>query len=125
LLALWRALLQTLNDWQKLRWPTKRGKGTKWMVLVDGTGTPLGAYLDAATPAEVTLLKQTLASMPLKAGPSGSSPIAGTTATPCAGISNGAGFSRSFPRGPPTRRRLTKMAVCCAAAATAGSSNGR
>jgi transposase len=39
---------------------TKRGKGTKWMVLVDGQGTPLGAYLDAATPAEVTLLEKTL-----------------------------------------------------------------
>jgi len=39
---------------------TKRGKGTKWMVLVDGTGTPLGAYLDAASPAEVTLLEATL-----------------------------------------------------------------
>jgi transposase len=39
---------------------TKRGKGTKWMVLVDGTGTPLGAYLDAASPAEVTLLEKTL-----------------------------------------------------------------
>ncbi len=30
------------------------------MVLVDGAGTPLGAYLDAATPAEVTLLEQPL-----------------------------------------------------------------
>ena len=39
---------------------TKRGKGTKWMVLVDGTGTPLGAYLEAASPAEVTLLETTL-----------------------------------------------------------------
>jgi transposase len=39
---------------------TKRGKGTKWMVLVDGAGTPLGAYLDAASPAEVTLLERTL-----------------------------------------------------------------
>jgi transposase len=39
---------------------TKRGKGTKWMVLVDGAGTPLGAHLDAASPAEVTLLEQTL-----------------------------------------------------------------
>src|SRR5918997_3126101 len=38
----------------------KRGKGTKWMVVVDGTGTPLGAYLEAASPAEVTLLEQTL-----------------------------------------------------------------
>ena len=39
---------------------TKRGKGTKWMVLVDGAGTPLGAYLDSASPAEVTLLERTL-----------------------------------------------------------------
>jgi transposase len=39
---------------------TKGGKGTKWMVLVDGAGTPLGAYLDAASPAAVTLLEQTL-----------------------------------------------------------------
>lgn len=30
------------------------------MVLVDGAGTPLGAYLDAASPAEVTLLEQPL-----------------------------------------------------------------
>lgn len=42
---------------------TKRGKGTKWMVLVDGAGTPLGAYLDAASPAEVTLLEKTLATV--------------------------------------------------------------
>src|SRR5262249_2660562 len=33
------------------------------MVLVDGAGTPLGAYLDAASPAEVTLLDQTLATV--------------------------------------------------------------
>jgi transposase len=39
---------------------TKRGKGTKWMLLVDGAGTPLGAYLDSASPAEVTLLEKTL-----------------------------------------------------------------
>ena len=30
------------------------------MVLVDGTGPPLGAYLDAVSPAEVTLLENTL-----------------------------------------------------------------
>lgn len=30
------------------------------MVLVDGAGTPLGAYLDAASPAEVRLLEATL-----------------------------------------------------------------
>src|SRR5438876_6815811 len=49
--------------------PTKRGKGTKWMVLVDGAGTPLGVYLDAASPAEVTLLEQTLASQPIRGTP--------------------------------------------------------
>jgi transposase len=30
------------------------------MVLVDGAGTPLGAYLEAASPAAVTLLERTL-----------------------------------------------------------------
>lgn len=30
------------------------------MVLADGAGTPLGAYLDAASPSEVTLLGKTL-----------------------------------------------------------------
>ncbi len=30
------------------------------MVWVDGAGTPLVAYLDVASPAEVTLLEQTL-----------------------------------------------------------------
>ena len=40
--------------------PTKRGKGTKWMVLVDGAGTPLGAYLESASPAEGQLLEATL-----------------------------------------------------------------
>lgn len=39
---------------------TKRGKGTKWLVLVDGQGTPLGAYLDSASPSEVNLLEKTL-----------------------------------------------------------------
>ena len=42
---------------------TKRGKGTKWMLLVDGAGTPLGAYLDSASPAEVRLLGKTLATV--------------------------------------------------------------
>src|SRR5208283_3086717 len=31
---------------------TKRGKGTKWMVLVDGQGLPLGVRLESASPAE-------------------------------------------------------------------------
>ena len=40
---------------------TKRGKGTKLMVLADGAGTPLGIHVEAATPAEVRLVEQTLA----------------------------------------------------------------
>jgi transposase len=39
---------------------TKRGKGTKWMVVVDGQGIPLGNLLDSASPAEVTWLEPTL-----------------------------------------------------------------
>ena len=40
---------------------TKRGKGTKWMVLVDGEGVPLGVRLESASPHEVTLAEATLA----------------------------------------------------------------
>lgn len=40
---------------------TKRGKGTKWMVLVDGEGIPLGVWLESASPHEVTLAETTLA----------------------------------------------------------------
>ena len=40
---------------------TKRGKGTKWMVLVDGKGIPLGVRLESASPNEVTLAEPTLA----------------------------------------------------------------
>ena len=42
---------------------TKRGKGTKWMVVVDGKGIPLGKHLGSASPAEVTLAETTLASI--------------------------------------------------------------
>ena len=40
---------------------TKRGKGTKWMVVVDGKGLPLGVLLESASPAEVKLAEATLA----------------------------------------------------------------
>jgi len=39
---------------------TKRGKGTKWMVVADGEGIPLGNHPDSASPNEVTLLEKTL-----------------------------------------------------------------
>ena len=40
--------------------PTKRGKGTKLMVLADGAGAPLGVHLEKASPSEVRLLEATL-----------------------------------------------------------------
>jgi transposase len=39
---------------------TKKGKGTKWMVVVDGEGLPLACHLDSASRAEVKLLEPTL-----------------------------------------------------------------
>ena len=42
---------------------TKRGKGTKWMVVVDGRGLPLGNHLHSASPAEVKLAETTLAAI--------------------------------------------------------------
>jgi len=42
---------------------TKRGKGTKWMVVVDGQGVPLGNHLGSASPAEVKLAETTLATI--------------------------------------------------------------
>lgn len=39
---------------------TKRGKGTKLMVVADGRGVPLGIRIAPASPAEVTLIESTL-----------------------------------------------------------------
>jgi transposase len=39
---------------------TKRGKGTKLMVVADGKSVPLGIQLAAASPNEVTLIESTL-----------------------------------------------------------------
>jgi transposase len=51
-------ILQTGAAWRFL---PKRGKGTKWMVLVDGEGLPLGVRLESASPSEVKLAEATLA----------------------------------------------------------------
>ena len=79
-LDVWRKFLSMLDekgarDWQEafidgsfapaekrgpLVGPTKRGKGTKWMVVVDGQGIPIGSTLASASPAEVKLTEQTL-----------------------------------------------------------------
>ena len=37
-----------------------RGKGTKWMAIVDGNGLPLGMSIHSASPAECTLVEETL-----------------------------------------------------------------
>ena len=42
---------------------TKRGKGTKWMVAIDGRGIALGSTLHSASPAEATLVEGTLATI--------------------------------------------------------------
>jgi transposase len=41
---------------------TKRGKGTKLMALADGSGLPLAVHAASASPHEVTLVRETLAS---------------------------------------------------------------
>jgi transposase len=77
---IWRAALATLDRQGQLEWTmafldgsfvparrggekvglTKKGKGTKWMLVVDGHGVPLGFHLDSAKRAEVRLAQQTL-----------------------------------------------------------------
>ena len=47
---------------------TKKGKGTKWMVVADGQGLPVGGALASASPAEVKLVIPTLADMHAKTG---------------------------------------------------------
>jgi hypothetical protein len=39
---------------------TRKGKGTKWMLVVDGNGLPLGFHLDSARLTEVKLAERTL-----------------------------------------------------------------
>src|SRR5262249_26985518 len=49
---------------------TKRGKGTKCMVVVDGKGVPLGTTIHSASPAEVKLLEGTMSTIAVpRSGP--------------------------------------------------------
>ena len=41
--------------------PTRRGKGTKWMVVVDGQGLPVGKQLVSASPHETKFIEATVA----------------------------------------------------------------
>jgi transposase len=47
---------------------TKRGKGSKCMVVVDGNGVPRGVSVAVASPAELQLAEQTLASVSVPRG---------------------------------------------------------
>jgi transposase len=80
---IWRAALATLDRQGQLDWSmafldgsfapakrggelvgvTKKGKGTKWMLVVDGNGLPLGFHLDSANTAEVRQAERTLDTM--------------------------------------------------------------
>jgi len=80
---LWRAALEQLGQAGQLDWSiaflegsfvpakngaagvglTRKGKGTKWMLVVDGHGLPLGFHLASASQAEVRLAEQTWASI--------------------------------------------------------------
>lgn len=44
--------------------PTKAGKGTKRMVVVDGHGTPIGVCIESASPAEIKLVNAVLDTIP-------------------------------------------------------------
>jgi transposase len=77
---LWRAALDALDQQSQPDWSiacldgsfapakkggdqvglTTKGKGTRWMLVVDGNGFPLGFHLDSANVAEVRLAERTL-----------------------------------------------------------------
>lgn len=77
---IWRAALAALDRQGQLDWSmtfldgsfapakkggeqvglTKKGKGTKWMLVIDGNGLPLGFHLNSANTAEVRLAEGTL-----------------------------------------------------------------
>jgi transposase len=77
---IWRAALAALDRQGQLDWTlacldgsfvpaknggekvglTRKGKGAKWMLVIDGNGMPLGFHLDSAQVAEVRLAERTL-----------------------------------------------------------------
>jgi hypothetical protein len=111
---------------------TKRGKGTKWMVLVDGQGLPLGVRLESASPAEVTLAEATLAEVrvPRRKGRPRQKPervIAdrGYDSDPLRERLKKRGIELSCHTGRTTRNGDTKMDANCGAIFAAGSWSGR
>lgn len=76
-LKIWKKLLQQLDDFRDINWEeaiadgtfspakkggdevgnTKKGKGTKIMLMIDGNGTPLSVTTASANEAEVNLIE--------------------------------------------------------------------
>jgi hypothetical protein len=54
------AVFASTKSWLPSR-ENQEGQGTKWIVVVDGLGVPLGEHLHSASPAEVRLAEMTLA----------------------------------------------------------------
>jgi transposase len=85
--SIWKDVLVNLNGHNMIDWgeafadgsfasakkggekvgKTKRGKGTKLMMITDGTGIPLSLTLESASPAEVTLIESTLSKISIGA----------------------------------------------------------
>ena len=109
---------------------TKRGKGTKWMVLVDGQGLPLGVRLESASPHEVTLAEATLAEVrvPRAKGRPRQKPervIADTAydSDPLRQRLQKRGIELIAPYRENKQTGATKMGANCAATSGVGSSN--
>jgi transposase len=82
---------------------TKKGKGTKWMLVTDGNGIPIGFHLDSASPAEVKLADQTLKTVRVKSR-------AGQLKTrPCSLTADRAYDSRAFRKS--LRKRGIKVCI--------------
>jgi hypothetical protein len=95
------------------------------MVLVDGAGTPLGAYLDAASPAEVTLLEQTLASQPIRGTPERLIADRGYDSNAARRFLKRRGIQPIIPARRNNSRPPTKTGGVCAVIDAAGSSSAR
>jgi hypothetical protein len=102
---------------------TKRGKGTKTMVLVDGRGLPLGAEIASASPHEVTLIEPLLDERVLPTKPRRLIYDAAADSDPCAHGWRNAASNWSLLIGRIAKSRPRKTAESSAATDAAGRSN--